>query len=133
MGRVSDLMRFLAARLDELERTARDSGPACVAWLIIDVPDARYGTQNPPFYTTVAASDDLGEWVADGKVLAGPSSVSVIYDPARVLREVAAKRKILGCIEMALRNDPLTRTYILTALASVDSDHPDYDQAWATA
>jgi len=59
--------------------------------------------------------------------------------PARVRREVAAKRKILASLEEDLRlgaRTDLTRggqiALFVTCkrLAAVWSDHPDYDQGW---
>jgi len=57
------------------------------------------------------------------------------HDPARVLREVAAMRDILGCIKLldekleAENRYPLTSyTYgVLESLADIWSDHPDYE------
>lgn len=51
------------------------------------------------------------------------------HDPARVLRECAAKRALVytlgggGPIDDTVRND-------LAPLAAVYADHPDYDEAW---
>jgi len=94
MSSDEELITSLKAHLDEDEATARYSGPAVVAWLTLrdDAGQLRY--------TTVAAtsgdSDDV--WCADGHVLE-PASVRVVYDPARALREVAAKRAILDLYE----------------------------------
>jgi hypothetical protein len=62
------------------------------------------------------------------------------HDPARVLREVEAKRAILD-EHAQIPGDGVNFTFaeqnraedILLALAAVYSDHPDYDSAWAPA
>lgn len=72
----------------------------------------------------------------------------VLHDPARVLREVAAKRAIIEAADEATSNDmsvdndrrvgsrnmaeePYVGDLILRALAGVYSDHPDYRTEWA--
>jgi hypothetical protein len=63
------------------------------------------------------------------------------YDPARVLREVKAKRKILAEYAPVAKNDGEHEPeyaygwaeglgMAVRALATVYSDHPDYDSAW---
>lgn len=84
-----DIVAFLTARFDEDQATAHYSGPAHVAWLAYRDDLGRM------LYTTVAAGNDGGPWVADGHDLATPASVRVVYDPARLLAEVAAKRIVL--------------------------------------
>lgn len=51
------------------------------------------------------------------------------YDPARVLREIAAKRKAL---DRYLYDDDVVMWPVVCAIASVWSDHPDYQQEWAS-
>lgn len=75
------------------------------------------------------------------------------HDPARVLREVTAKRRVLAAVERwrdphpgldcTNDDDPWAPCelhaaatgrldpYVLVLLAGCWSDHPDYDQAWA--
>lgn len=135
------LTGFLAARLDEDEATARHSGPALVAWLTLHDSSGQMG------YTTVASSDEYGPWVADGRDLPEPASARIVYDPARVLREVEAKRAIIRDAE-SLLDPPLALAPFLSAadplygdvlngilrhLAAAWSDHPDYDPAWTPA
>jgi len=52
------------------------------------------------------------------------------WDPARVLAECEAKRRV---VERETRSQtPITyrRQFVLRDLASVYADHPDYDPAW---
>jgi Family of unknown function (DUF6221) len=126
-----DLAEFLAARLDEDERLARQA---------LDEPapedgrDIRY-----PYPGRLARA------MHDAR-----------HGPARVLREVAARRAILAehaatdwtaygdrmCRRCVLDDDePHDEPYhwlpfpcpTLRALAAAYSDHPDYDPAWAPA
>lgn len=142
----TDIAQFLAARLDEDEAAAHYSGPARVAWLTF-LDDA-----GRMLYTTVAASNcDDDPWVADGHVLAAPASARVVYDPARVLAEAAAKREHLrmyvqqqGMLNhVRAYSDQFTHDTQITAAvsagvleavvrqnAAVYSDHPDYNPAW---
>jgi Family of unknown function (DUF6221) len=85
-----DLADFLAARWDEIAATAHHAGPARIAWLT-------YLDKGEMLYTTVAAQiHDEAPWVSAGEELPEPSSVRVVYDPAAVLADIAAKRKILA-------------------------------------
>lgn len=150
-----DLVAFLRARLDEDEATVSYAGPARVAWLTLHDGEGRM------LYTTVAASDGDGDpWVADGKEVAEPALARVVYDPARALREVEAKRAVLErhCIDVAkvsappydpytgerrpdeynvdcvvcgwVSHNPGQACYTLHALAAVYSGHPDYRDEW---
>lgn len=49
------------------------------------------------------------------------------HDPARVLRECAAKRHLLASVDP----DDETEQWLPYILASVYADHPDYEQKWA--
>jgi len=58
------------------------------------------------------------------------------WDPARLLREVEAKRRIIIHAQGAEQDVPdiyaydLAADYVLRALAAVYSDHPEYDPEW---
>lgn len=148
----NDLVQFLRDRLDEDEAVAR-------------------GTTMPLDWHQ-GPSDDDPEWAGDEMVLmwppefhtpyeqdkhwrgltadpAGLAAHIARYDPARVLREVEAKRKITECHEpwVAGNGDTICgrcgREHIdgrpgghfpcqtLRLLALPYSDHPDYRQEWA--
>lgn len=57
------------------------------------------------------------------------------HDPARVLAECAAKRRIVDRIEWAARVGSLTDSLLLVAqcLAHPYADHPDFDPEWRLA
>jgi hypothetical protein len=125
------LAAFLADRLDEDEATASYAGPAVVAWLTYRDDGGQM------LYTTVAATSGDSEdvWVADGKVLPEPASARVVYDPARVLRDVAAGRALVEAYRASVRSvgEGLSRSLrqLVMWRAAVYDDHPDYRQEWA--
>lgn len=56
------------------------------------------------------------------------------FDPARVLLECVAKRKILGNVPLVTDVPTAiggTSDYVLMCLASIYSSHPDYQEGWA--
>ena len=124
----SDLVAFLTARIGEDEQRAR---AALEAW---EDEDSHYEWQDLPDEVFAHA-----RW----------------HDPARVLREVEAKRTIL--VEHSLTHEVIPPSYqagtgldfgcenchdwdgvtegrgycgTLRALAAIYSDHPDYRQEW---
>ena len=119
---ISDLIAFLNARLDEIERLANQALP----W--------PYG------------SDPATAWIG----IPGPTPLYVwahmtAHDPAGVLRDVAAKRRLIERYERAVAvpesvssfvrgQDDGYRQACLDAIQdaiAVYSDHPDYRQEWA--
>lgn len=135
---MSDLIEFLRARLDEDEQTALAASPG--PWAPNDECDE------------VLAVD--GERVADGFALSGRQLRATVdhiarHDPARALREVEAKRRILA------RHQPIEVFGIMLCThcgvvaggqsaraamswpcpelrdaAAAHSDHPDYRDEW---
>jgi hypothetical protein len=134
------LTEFLTARLDEDEAAAKDA--LSERWHIDTEGNVR---DESTLYVAT------GPW--DGPVDEADAAHIARHDPARVLREVEAKRKILdsycaslGALEW-LKSRQSTRPigetdipgterelYILRpvieSLAAVWSYHPDYDPAW---
>lgn len=130
---MSDIVAFLAARFDEDERRARQA-----------LSDSASGTTGS------------GVRIVDGELAIMPSAMSnsltlhfVMNSPPRVLREVAAKRKLLEwCAEVAqhvdwatidergsLLHDPnprATHTAVLALrmMAAPYEDSYGYDPAW---
>jgi hypothetical protein len=92
------LTEFLAARLDDEQRNASE---AFLQW-----PDTHFLIQPGSLVVT---------------------QFHRTHDPARVLREVEAKRKILA---QQPEHDRGRRNDVLRALAAVYEDHEDYDPAW---
>src|SRR5690242_16409771 len=119
---------FLAARLDEDEHAAKmaaDDASASANW---HVEAAR---KNSGY---AGISGENGEIVVyDDDSLADVEARHIArHDPARVLREVEAKRKHLAAYRASVRqvgeslSVPARR--VVEADAAVYSDHPDYDE-----
>jgi len=134
------LPEFVAARLDERESAAK--GPP--GWRLEHWTAVRY-----------ADKDSGRNWRVDAEprcvvdaVAEEDAAFIALNDPARVLREVQAGRKIMALADEADRieemrdqefrvpGDPVRPSagqQIRWQLAAVDSDHPDYDQGWVPA
>lgn len=69
-----------------------------------------------------ARLDEDEAWVVDGDCPC-PEGGLIPNCPERVLREVEAKRRLVGWAETKA-------LYVLTALALPYADHPDYRQEW---
>lgn len=129
---MADLIAFLKARLDEDEVAAKASAAhsGSASWDLR--PDDPY--EEFPAKVALAGAAYPFPWV----VACDPEDGAHIarHDPARVLREVEAKRALVGwhvpledceppqCV-VCLEYMPC-RT--LRALAAAYSDHPDFDQ-----
>jgi hypothetical protein len=130
---MTDIVEFLTARLDEDEEAA-----------ILAARGAAYQTGDEAPEWSVRAplalwSAPRGGAFGEVRPMAIRAAAHIArHDPARVLREVAAKRKLLalsaGMRELAV----VDGAWHLNALAdsierdmvSVYDDHPDYEQAW---
>jgi hypothetical protein len=121
---MSDLIAFLRARLDEDAATARRAGDSF--------------RQIGETGVIVATEGDRAEECASAN-WAGIADHIVRHDPARVLAEVEAKRKIIDQHERYAAErrrmmggwDPQSDdSPILTALAAVYDYHPDHKEKW---
>jgi len=155
---MSNLVEFVRARLDEDEAIARAAvvpahegpnayhpHPELAEWVYredgeveyvgstFDVPlqGGRMG-KDGPLYVTM---DNEGLIPAVDKTV-GPHIAR--HDPARVLREIEAKRALVDHAERVLleithRFHPGHRmaVHLLHTLASIHADHPDYRSEWA--
>lgn len=144
---MSDLVEFLKARLDEDEQIARTSigkYPERAEWSYepwspragwgsgeVIAPNDRDSTGYPEMITCDREGVQQSVEENDGPHIAR-------HNPARVLREVEAKRKIVE--EHQIGHDPCDAhdaamesvpCGTICALASVYSDHPDYREEWA--
>lgn len=138
--RMTDIVEFLRARLDEDERLAL--AVRARTWTYSSFIDRNGDT------SSLDASIDIGErtFLADyGEEDLRPSELEHMarWDPARVLAEVEAKRRIINRAEEWLKTADwvtgdshslrlLRDHYTLTirGLAQPYADHPDYDPAW---
>jgi hypothetical protein len=138
-----------------LARIAEDEAAICDGW--DSDGKARVAvmwTGGEPGYTTVASDHGDGEWVADGQDVIDPRHVRVLFDPARVIAECEAKRRIVeehgerevasldpgtrGQMFLVCRRccDPMNGRQVvapcptLCILTDVYADHPDYRDEW---
>jgi Family of unknown function (DUF6221) len=119
-GEPVTLAGFLAARLDEDEAAA----------------NAVYGWWRAHGQRSIADESYAAILIAD--VDPGTRAHILRHDPSRVLREVTAKREILAeCSTLVIvgvaypdEAGPESAARILQLLASVYSDHPDYQDKW---
>jgi hypothetical protein len=132
-GRSDGLIEFIRARLDEVERVARAARQDADVWQAAPSP---YGHIR-------AVSEDDAWTVGD---VATPQQAKHIahHDPARVLRDVEAQRRIVrelwvGLEDYAVNIETIRgddfgmrdfREGLLRLLALPDDDHPDYRDEW---
>jgi len=124
------LTDFLLARIAEDEEAARqvprapwDASAIGEAlgydkeW-VVDSPD-RLIAGNIGIFEDPAA-EPLAQWIAR-------------HDPARVLAECEAKRRIVEMVEQKRLRNSITTSWVeaLMALAAPYADHPDCRQEWA--
>lgn len=152
---VSDLVEFLEARLAEDEAIALKAGGSEAEWLYRAEYDNETGNE------VVWANSRTEEWLGPAQKKPYVSYGRYVtmdhegclpavdeddgthiarHDPARVLREVAAKRAIVDRFKsapMAFYEDDggvlveYVLGEVLTDLACVYSDHPDFNPDWA--
>jgi hypothetical protein len=105
-------VEFLTKCLDEDESAARDLARAYRGpWSVLDC----------------MVLDAGGDTVVYDEYHWGPLPHIARHDPARVLREVEAKRNLIAVAETAYyAADHYASDGILRSLAAVYSDHPDY-------
>ena len=131
---------FLSGRLDEKEAIAQaaTAGP----WHI---------PEHDPLFYCVDSSDGSGRICKFGDRSCGDdvnNSLHIVrHDPARVLRDIAAKRVVLA--EYAAFREVMDEQqaageqtgagvssgarlleHLIRVFAAVDCDHPDYDRRW---
>jgi len=133
-----NILAFVRARLDEDQAVARAADPG--PWEVITRPSEdgfRIRRVDDP-----SAEDVVGPGYEDGGVWQDDNATHIArHDPARVLRDVAAKQRILAvhrpyvvepdqaCLGCAGDN-VWERCPVLRALAAVYDDHPDYREEW---
>lgn len=130
---MSDLLAFIEARLKDDEAAATNGGSlAGDSWY------AHEPMPNPNHWEVLQPGGELC------RTTRYAAQHIARHDPARVLREVAAKRAILAehhrvsrwgsPVDVCDAHDGYTMETVICdtmlALASVWSDHPDYQQGW---
>lgn len=111
------LAEFMRARLDEDERVARAATPG--TWSAAEsYPDA---------WVIDGPTHNIANENSRGDISRGDAMHIARHDPARVLREVEAKRLIVAGIDP---EDPPDLVAVLRLLALPYVDHPDYRDEW---
>ncbi|ABS03174.1 DUF6221 family protein [Kineococcus radiotolerans] len=159
---MSDLIAFLAARLDEDEQVARAATQGRWVWEpegylssgnLLATQDTWYrcsyfcrwgtgsitsrGTVGEPGHEHLVSETVLGaSGYEDPSISAEDADREHIarHAPARVLRDVAAKRAILNaCVSHQDAEYPYDNAMedAVEWLAAAYSDHPDYDPTWS--
>jgi hypothetical protein len=126
------LVEFLTTRLDEDEQTARLAARMAAAQQVkVDAGDESMTTRLMPLLNDMLDDEAVRAYLLDPPRHAGAN------DPARMLREVEAKRAIVESAAMPVAATQEARLgweaqgdTILRALATVYSDHPDYRDEW---
>ena len=127
---MTDLVEFLRARLDEDEAAARRCAEVYPEpWEVSDRGYMANVRSGAPEFRLVTSLGELGTpgWVSDHLVHIAR------HDPARVLREVEAKRELVD-YEPEDWDSPDVHAWhhmALCAFAAAYADHPDYQQEWA--
>jgi hypothetical protein len=142
-GVSDDLIAFVNARLDEAASAANAAAQSGNQFAGADGHDPRW--QQDPGHNGGEIRDmcsPRGCIVVFDEGAPGREQAAHIarHDPARVLREVGAKRKIIAEHKAVTRLAGLTeqdlgflgwyREWVLKNLAAADSDHPDYRPEW---
>lgn len=127
---MTDLVSFLCARLDEDERTARAPlGDHAASWTL------------PSSAVVDTGAADLGDEIHTGDARLAEHIAR--HDPARVLREVEAARRVLDrhdqmdgggcawCWDKIYGTDTSWPCPDVRDVATRYADHPDYRDEWA--
>lgn len=113
-----DLVEFIKARLDEDEKLAHEAVDDDYNWLGDSSGIDQYAREpgTPVIFTS-------GFFSQGRRPYANPHIAR--HDPARVLAQVSAVRRLIDFYEGDWLPD-----YILAEFAGVWSDHPDYRAGW---
>jgi hypothetical protein len=141
---MDDLVGWLRAQLDEDERVARATIRPDRAGAWIFVRDESEGPSGVMVSSWAIEFDDIAPALTDRGTLMGPSTMRHIarHDPARVLAEVDAKRRIIAEHELALAERKahpkdlanvglwLGTIRVLKLLALPYADRPGFLEGW---
>ncbi|GII86615.1 hypothetical protein Ssi03_46050 [Sphaerisporangium siamense] len=125
---MDDLVAFLRARLDEDEQMARAAGGA---WQYVALPDVISPAGHSLQLDDDRALVDVG-FMEDDALRPAEAQHIAHHDPARVLREVEAKRRLIEAHvdHYGLVFDHFWPVPVLSLLALPYADHADYREEW---
>ncbi|RSS11436.1 DUF6221 family protein [Streptomyces sp. WAC08401] len=122
---MDELMEWLRTQLDEDERIARAAGGA--AWEELPVSG---WVHTSPLPSSEWQPPGYDHHVASAPVVEDRAHI-VAHDPARVLREIDAKRKILDRYAwLREHGDTGGTAWVLPLLALPYADRPGYREEW---
>lgn len=107
---MDDLVVFYAARLDEDEQAAREATPG--PWRVDSEPlfSGLHRVVTTDYHEDLATGNETGDVVVAGDDVGGTDLKDAEHiarhDPARVLREVKAKRRIIEIHKLEVAKDP---------------------------
>jgi hypothetical protein len=133
-GRAERMVAFLRDRITEDEAAARAASPGG-RWQvqetgthghgIVSIDEHEYGLPEYPASVFDDESGAIGPGVLTMQHIAR-------WDPARVLAECKAKRLVLDQLDLSFEDYYLGSTgeAVVSEMAAVYDDHPDYDPDW---
>lgn len=131
---MTNVLEFLHARLDDDEAIANNAlhadGTEPGVWI---TEHHKYRSDDEPD-TCHIAEDRTGDyWTVASEVYIPNAEHMARHDPARVLRDVAAKRATLDTLFAAELRPTQWSIFakVIEPMAAVYSDHPDYQKEWA--
>jgi hypothetical protein len=134
---MSTILAFVNARLDEREAAAKAAFPGpwrynpAKQWhLPDDYPSRRNGEEFVAAGPLDAATCVAATGPADHPQSMVDATFIALNDPAYVLADIAAKRRILGWAQTGALPE-YEIDYVLTALAAPFAQHADFAPAWA--
>lgn len=136
---MDDLVQWLRAQLDEDERTAREACKYAEAEWRLDEdgetvlwwpPEPHIAEKEREKGLTVVSDRWRGQTIESGGARLAPHIVR--HDPARVLREIDAKRRLIGRINThaTIMGWDEVHGDLLRSLALPYADRPGYREDW---
>lgn len=129
---MDDLKDFLLARIAEDEAVAQEAtpGPWHMEPVVYGPPEEGWGAADMGDVTTGEGTGVVSHMYYEGGGASIKNAAHIArHDPARVLAECEAKRRIVEWmsdeVEYVVFGDD-----VLRALATVYADHPDYQPEW---
>lgn len=139
---MSDLVEFLTARLAEDEQIARAAAARASDW-----HSSKGNVGGGGEFTDLGDPDEEQYWHGDevivydeGWPLVDEATHIARHDPARVLREVEAKRALIESLRSYIQYVETYENGVdadgeladkLKPMAAIYSDHPGYDPKWS--
>ena len=141
---IEDPAAFLKARLDEDEAAARraasDPVGAMEAAFEAEALGEEQDWESFPERKTAYSQGQAAAMHWAAKVIRERAMPLSLHDPARALREVEAKRRIIShhddnhdCADLSGTEFPYVGCTVIRAFAAVYSDHPGYRPEWKQA